>query len=222
MQRNIAKKLLKNSFWLSLLLHLLLFFFSIAIILQPEENKKRPHYYVPPVPSYVYTGKINPFSQQPSQVAAQNNTRSSKNNSLMKKTSPSKGIHQQSMLAASFAMLQNEQFKSLNKPKNTEPILMIGDENEIADPLIKLIAKSLSAHFAYPKTEGMLGIKGRVLVEFTLLPKGTFIDIQMVQSSNNKNLDAAALYAANSAPTVFGADRFLSEPKHFVVGFVFY
>jgi hypothetical protein len=43
-----------------------------------------------------------------------------------------------------------------------------------------------------------------------------------VQSSQNEDLDAAALYAVNKAPRIDGADRFLAKPKTFVVGFLFH
>jgi TonB family protein len=98
---------------------------------------------------------------------------------------------------------------------------MIGDDHAPADPLIKLIGRSLSAHFRYPRMAGELGIRGRVIVELTLHPEGYYSDVQMLKSSDNEDLDAAALYAVNSAPDVIGADHFISKPKHFVIGFVF-
>lgn len=129
---------------------------------------------------------------------------------------------QQSMLAASFNMLKEDQLKEVSKTKEAEPIYLIGDDSHPADPLIKLMGRSLSAHFGYPRTAGELGIKGKVIIELTLHPEGYFSDVQMLRSSSNQDLDAAALYAVNSAPTVVGADRYISKPRHFVVGFVFY
>lgn len=128
-----------------------------------------------------------------------------------------------SLLAASFDALKQTQMQEISKDMNDEePILMIGDENTPADPLIKLLGRSLSAHFSYPEMEGRMGIKGRVMIRMTLHPEGTFSDVVLVKSSDNDNLDAAALYAVNTAPRVVGADNFMSRPKRFLVGFVFY
>ena len=97
----------------------------------------------------------------------------------------------------------------------------MGDLNQVADPIVKLLGRSLSAHFQYPDTEGILGIKGKVILELILHPNGNITGIRMLKSSHNQNLDSAALYAANTAPTVLGADKFLSTPMRFVIGFVF-
>jgi TonB family protein len=129
---------------------------------------------------------------------------------------------QQSMLAASFNMLKDKQLKEVSKTREAEPIYLIGDDSHPADPLIKLMGRSLSAHFGYPRTAGELGIRGKVIIELTLHPEGYFSDVQMLRSSSNQDLDAAALYAVNSAPKVVGANRYISKPRHFVIGFVFY
>jgi TonB family protein len=225
-KNSIKNKLLRHTFWLSALLHFLLFVcITTVIIVDPEKNQKPPQLYVP---SYVYKGAITPSLQQPSRVAssvqkAHQRTRNEVNSQQTPDKPASKeGVYPKSMLAASFASIQSSTLKALSTPKNTEPILLIGDENVVADPLIKLLGRSLSAHFSYPKTEGMMGIKGKVIIGLTLHPDGNFSDVAMLRSSDNQNLDAAALYAVNSAPKVLGADRFLNEPKHFVVGFVFY
>ena len=139
-----------------------------------------------------------------------------------KHTSPSAKLNASSLLSASFDAIKADQLREVSESKDSEPIYLIGDDNSPADPLIKLMGRSLSAHFKYPRAAGELGIKGRVVIEFTLHPEGYYSNIKMLKSSNNQDLDAAALYAVNSAPTVAGADRFISKPRHFVVGFVFY
>jgi len=128
---------------------------------------------------------------------------------------------QKSLIADSLNLLQADQMREVSEKKEAEPIYMIGDDSQPADPLIKLLGRSLSAHFSYPRMAGQLGIRGRVLVELTLHPEGYYSNVQMVQSSQNQDLDAAALYAVNSAPHIEGADRFISKPKHFVIGFIF-
>lgn len=208
-----------------MLLHvLILLAFSLAFMLKPEEKQKPPHFYVP---SFVYKGAITPTVQQQSSKSKQVRQSSTKTDLALKsnqeKTIPvTKKKIEQSILATSLATLQQNQFKAMSEPTTTDPILLIGDENTFADPIVKLLGRSLSAHFKYPDAEGMLGIKGRVIVEMILHPQGQFTDIRMVKSSYNENLDAAALYAVNSAPLVEGADRFLTKPTKFVVGFVFH
>lgn len=133
-----------------------------------------------------------------------------------------KSIASTSLLSDSLNMIKDDQMRDVTKAQESEPIYLIGDDSMPADPLIKLMGRSLSTHFGYPRTAGELGIRGRVLVEFILHPEGYYTDIRMVHSSSSPDLDAAALYAVNSAPRVIGADRFISKPKHFVVGFVFY
>lgn len=135
---------------------------------------------------------------------------------------PKKTRQVKSLLSDSLNLLREDQMRDLTKARESEPIFLIGDDSAPADPLIKLMGRSLSAHFRYPRTAGELGIKGRVLIELTLHPEGYYSDVRMVKSSSNQDLDAAALYAVNSAPDVIGADRFITKPRHFVVGFVFY
>lgn len=230
MQRRISKRLILNTFWLSVLLHLLLLLgFVLAVTYYPEEEqKKSPHLYVP---SYVYKGAIHPTStnpnvtkpnpqktvkqEQPQQEriaeTQQENLRTAKN-----------GVRKQTILSSSFQILQQQQLNAIRSAlANTDPIYLVGDENQMADPLIKLMGRALSAHFEYPRTAGELGIKGRVIISLTLHPEGYFSDVTILNSSHNDDLDAAALYAVNKAPVVDGIYHYLKEPKHFVVGFIF-
>lgn len=221
MQESIRKRIIKHSVWLSILLHLLFVLaFSVAIILQPQPEKKPPHDFVP---SYVYKGAITP-KQNPITRDTKPIKQAEQKKPIEKELPRSKyGLQKQSILATSLATLKQNQLQALRRPpSDEEPMLLIGDQNEMADPLIKLIGRSLSANFRYPETEGRLGINGRVILELTLHPDGRFTDIRMVKSSENHNLDSAALFAANNAPVILGADRFLEKPKRFVIGFVFY
>jgi TonB family protein len=263
MQKSMTYRIIRNGFWLSLLLHFLLFLSICTVVtLQPEEETphKSPHYFVP---SYMYTGSIKPTVQQHNSTGTQSNPLPD-NASLAQNTEntpPSrskaetetdqgavnmanaastqgtlqvqkkqksltaerkKPVYQKSMLAASMNMLKQDQLNEVTKTRSEDPVYLVGDDNEPADPLIKLLGRSLSAHFRYPRMAGEFGIRGKVIIELTLHPEGYFTDVQMLRSSTNADLDAAALYAVNSAPSVIGANRFISQPKHFVVGFVFY
>ncbi|OGT46883.1 MAG: hypothetical protein A3E83_08995 [Gammaproteobacteria bacterium RIFCSPHIGHO2_12_FULL_41_20] len=204
------------SFWLSLIVHLLLLISCIIIITRPQQTIRSPQLYAPAyIPSYVYTRGI--MQSTPPHSNKRNITPASS----AADRPIDKNISLASILASTKTVLQNNRANAFNTTKNAEPIYLIGDMNQVADPLIKLLGTALSANFSYPKVAGELGIKGRVLISLTLHPEGHFSDIQILQSSHNQDLDSAALYAVNKAPTVIGANRFLSEPKHFVIGFIF-
>lgn len=212
----------------------------MMITLQPEK-KKTPNLYVP---SYLYQSPKVPTIQRHAS-SSQPQHASSKGKSTSKEESLSHSIElpseksvlhvqkkqeqvkkvrmRSSMFAASLQMIQQEALQSMtNSIRNEKPIYLVGEENAFTDPFIKMLGEALSANFRYPRLAGELGIKGRVLVSLVLHPEGYFSDVQIVQSSDNQDLDAAALYAVNQAPLVEGADRFLSKPTHFVVGFIFH
>ena len=253
MQRGSTKRILFNSFWLSVLLHLLfLLSFSVSVFFVKDDPPKPPQL----MQSYLYTGAITPSSQKHHASAptgsVSEDTQNTQNQPEAKKlTQPtaaesppdrqgklviqkraettstpqpsneSKNRVKKSLLAASMDVLEENQRNERNAQKDEEPIYLIGDVNTVADPIIKLLGRALTANFRYPAVAEELGASGRVLIGLTLHPEGYFSDVQIISSSNNRDLDAAALYAVNTAPTVVGADRFLSRPKHFVVGFLF-
>jgi TonB family protein len=214
MIRTDIKQLFWISFLISLLLHLLLFLiFSTTIFFNITEPKKPPNHYVP---AYVQQEAIR--SRQSISIATMKPTKSIQ----AQKNKPSKSFPKQSVLSLTYAMLNQRQqamIASLNKKQ--DPIYLIGDQNQTADALTRLLGRALSTHFAYPKEAGMLGIKGKVIIGMDLHSNGELSDIQILQSSHYADLDAAALYAVNRAPTVKGADKFISRVRHFVVGFVF-
>src|SRR5579885_573358 len=73
MQKSMTYRIIRDGFWLSLLLHFLLFLSICTVVtLQPEEETphKSPHYFVP---SYMYTGSIKPTVQQHNSTGTQSN-----------------------------------------------------------------------------------------------------------------------------------------------------
>ncbi|MFZ2314056.1 MAG: TonB family protein [Gammaproteobacteria bacterium] len=229
-QMQIRKKWIINAFSLSILLHLLFLFSFSVIFFVPEENNKVPNDYVP---AYTYHGAITPTS-----IPIASDTTPTPTAKPLKKVETSLddyfGIKETkatvkegrivstSMMAASKQFLKQEFHQALaRKPDNSEPMMLIGDQNEVADPLVKMIGRALSAHFKYPKQEGMFGIKGQVVLAMTVNPDGYFTDVQIVKSSHNAAFDAAALYAVNSAPKIAGITKLLPQPKRIVVGFIF-
>lgn len=220
-----------NAFTISVLLHLLFLFSATVVFFVPIEDRKLPHDYVP---AYTYKGAITPATIPLSNTHATAETAPAAK--PLKKIDTSlddyfgvkeirTGTKQKkstSMMAASQQYLKQQTQKSLTKQANdSEPMLMIGDPNEVADPLVKMIGRALSANFKYPKEAGMFGIKGQTVLAMTIHPDGHFSDVQIMHSSQNSSLDAAALYAVNAAPKVIGISKLLPQSKRIVVGFVF-
>lgn len=242
MQRSKFKKMIFNTFWLSIVFHVFILIYLLLLLKPPpvQENKTLlPHYYVP---AYTYSGSIKPAalprekksSQTPHQETStepnpvETAQKADRQESIIhvlkvvnKKPASKTHLSPESLLADSFNFLKNEQMRELSDSDEPDPIYLIGDDSQPADPLIKLIGQSLSKHFKYPRMAGELGIKGRVLVKLTLHPEGYYSNVQIIKSSRNDDLDAAALYAVNAAPRVYGADRFISKPKRIVIGFIF-
>ncbi len=247
MTDDITKKWKRSSFVLSLIFHLalllLLLNFSSILSWNPfkkvEIEKKPPHLYIP---SYVYHGAMTPNMQHtkpqqpsPSQTVMESETRSpsvakAQENPGMLSSQPkhltaktNNPFQHKSIMDMSRSIIQQSQASNaISNMNNSEPpILMVGDRHAIVDPLAKLLGRSLSAHFRYPDIEGRFGAQGRVFIELVLHPEGYFSDVQIVQSSDIQDFNTAALYAVNTAPTVVGASKFLSQPKRFVVGFIF-
>lgn len=245
MRASITKKITQNNFLLSIILHLLflliLLMMSTIISYNPrEKTKKSPQLYIP---SYVYKGAITPPPQvtkiqnQPqtqtvtkTQSSAQPVTQKIENkagtlpprekNTAVSKQNP---FQQKSVLDLSRSFIQHNQVDAaINRLNDTEPpILLVGDKHAIVDPLVKLVARSLSAHFRYPRIEGTFGARGIVYIELVIHPEGYFSDVQIVKPSDIQDFNTAALYAVNTAPTAVGVDKFLPRPKRFVVGFIF-
>ena len=224
MYKVLIKRVLSISFILSLLLHLLLLLsISTFIILQqPKENKKIPDLYTP---SYVYKGgttaKPAPQKTQAKQQVASANSQIPTSYQAQKPSQKTKN-QRRSVLAMTNDFLQQNQHDTIAHLKQEQdPIYLIGDKNSPVDPLVRLLGAALSAHFDYPREEGMFGIRGKAIIGLTLHPNGRLSNVQLLQSTDNQDLDSAALYAVNAAPIVRGADKFISEPKYFVIGFIF-
>jgi protein TonB len=126
-----------------------------------------------------------------------------------------------SLLFASFNQLHEQQMREIAPESEEEPMYLIGDDSMPANPFIQLLGRSLSRHFRYPDTAARFGIRGKAVLEFTLQLDGTYSQIRVLRSSGDHDLDAAALYAVNMAPTIPEVTRFISKPKHFIIGFVF-
>jgi TonB family protein len=238
MQYTLLNRLSKSSFLLALVLHLLLLLgFITVFVLSPEEPKKTPDMYS--IPAYTYNTPPQPLAMPLIQQSLITPPAAASADQPTQSTPPIKHLiytlpkiknfsaekvwgYKPSMMANSRAILRKNQMERVfNRAKDAEPILLVGEHNADANPLVILMARALSKYFAYPQMEGSFGIHGRVLVEIILQPDGKIVDPQIIQSSNNENFDTAALYAVNKAPRIFGANKYVSKAKSYVVGFIF-
>lgn len=214
---------------IALLLHFI-FYVLIFLRVQTKDERKSPSHFVP---AYLQTQTKSYSYNQP-----RINTRQQKTVSHRVKTQPTNSpsstlgleppikkdhdqIRKKSIIASSFEILQQDFMQKVVAHENQEPIYLIGDMDQPAEGIILILAKALSAKFSYPRLAGELGIKGRVIIAVTLHPDGRFSDIEILKSSDNADLDHAALRAVNQAPLADGADLFLKKPKRFVVGYIF-
>ncbi len=220
---------MRHSFLLSLLLHVLLIggFTTILILeITPiDKYKKPPQLYIP---SFVYKAAITPTLSSPAQKSATQPSVPEKSLTKIKEPNVTKskyGLthqHKKSFMDMSRDILRQDQVQqTFNNLAESEPILLIGDKNELPDPLLKLLGRALSANFNYPKLEGSLGVRGRTIVSMVLHPEGYFTNVQLVKSSDNPHFDMAAIYAVNKAPRIEGISKLLLKPKYFIVGFIF-
>jgi TonB family protein len=245
MHSRLINRFPRKSFLVAVILHLLFLLSFVAIItIQPTVEPKLPD--LQNIPSYIYNGAIQPTTateQNTASNATINPEEQPENSTEIKEQAPVTqptphtiytkpklkrvsaqqfwGYHESVMDNSRQVLRQNRIERAMNKSKDPEPILLVGDANADANPLVKLMARALSRNFQYPKIEGNFGIHGKVLVQLTFSPDGYFSDPEIIESSNNDNFDAAALYAINKAPKVIGANRYLSAPKSYVVGFIF-
>lgn len=221
-----------TNFWLVLLIHiLLLLFISTRISFLPDQlDQKVPHRVERSTPNYVPSYFYTPPKQQYTPMTQETTIPAATTKQLSEKPLPeshhgiekSRPTKQTSILAMSQSSIRHDFIKSaLDHTSTEEPILLIGDESNSVNPLVRLLGRSLSAHFQYPHVEGTFGVTGKVYIRLTLHPEGFYSDVHIVKSSDNEDFDRAALYAVNAAPNVVGVDKLLKQPTEFLVGFIF-
>jgi protein TonB len=202
----------KQSFWISLLFHLLLFL-SFVVVWHPVFLNKpdpKPELYLP---SYVYQPPIS--VQQP-----QNQSQTKQVD--LKPSNETDGLATQT--AASHPAVNTSSTTSMaaKRPSpNTEGIHLVGDKNQVAKPLIKILAKNLSAHLIYPKIAADFKVRGTAYVGFTLHPDGSVTDIRLMQTSTANVLDQSALSAVRALSPGPQVGKYIKVPKFLVVGIIF-
>lgn len=191
----------RNSFWVSLLIHVLLFAVYLLTLMQHHSPlpEKKPALYVP---SYVYN--TAPLVTAAAQTA-------------QKQTPVS---HDQLNLAQPLAQPNTAQFKPATAYKHAQPVHMIG-EKLVDDPLKKLLGIAISKHLSYPQVAQELNMRGRVAVGFTLFPDGSVTNVEMMQTSHEPLLDAAAMAAIREMAPVDSVAVYLKQPRFLVVNVIF-
>lgn len=117
-------------------------------------------------------------------------------NNIKPKTKPE-------LIAKTVIEVKNETIPVKSKPDNqiakkiiTEPV----DQQTRQDYLLELINK-INANKYYPKKAKRRGWQGQVKLRFSILPSGEVSDIEILESSNYRQLDKSALEAIyNSIP----------------------
>ena len=217
------------SFSLSLFISILVHLFVLCFFILKFEPFQKNYYEhtVPAYASFYPTTLANMPAPKPFSSSIKNPVKEPEKH--IKEKSSSIGMQRNnaipqsssSLMTNSLNWLKTQAMQQLGKQKGEEPLLMVGEINGSADPFVRLVAKALSAHFTYPQTEGMMGLKGRVLVKMTLHPQGDFTDVSIEVSSNNANFDAASMRAVNTAPLIPQVQKYIKQPKTFLVNFIF-
>lgn len=222
----------RNTFWLSLLVHVLLFVvyllsFMHRYPLVPPE--KKPALYVP---AYVYheaATAMKPVTasvqkqriEKPLASAQRIETNLDQFKGDFNLANYHKQIQQKANEQAAAASETPANFNPAEAYKRQQaPVYMIGDKL-VDDPLKKLLGIAISKHLYYPQVAQELFIHGVVGVGFTLYPDGNVTNVKIVQSSRERMLDAAALSAINEMTPVANVDIYLKKPRFLVVKIIF-
>lgn len=190
----------------SLLMHIAILLSLILVWVGHAKPVKQPSMYVP---SYAYSAPA-PSQPSPSQQ------------STHQTTSPKEPEKPQSGVVSTQAQIHHASHAATQtSSKVTEAINLVGDKNVAPKPLIKLLAKALTAHLIYPKIALDFRVRGIAYVGFVLHPDGTLSHIQIVQSSDAGVLDNEALTAVRAISPVANASQYLTQSKEMVIGIMF-
>lgn len=202
MKVGILKHLQKNSFWLSLLLHLI---FLLSILFSIRINHLNNKHDLPDltIPAYTYQ------EEQPVLAAPL---------PVKKEDTPPQGLEKPKVQSeASKTQVASQAHK---KSEMSEPISLVGDK-KIKKPLLELLGKALAKTLVYPKIAKDFNLRGIAYVSFIIDPSGELEAIRLVQSSGTDLLDQAAVQGVMAISPVGKANQFLQAKKYMVVGIIF-
>lgn len=216
----------QKTFWISLLFHTLIliaYLLTFRHVLPPRE--------IPPalyVPSYVYqpspppapaarpAEKQAPVQKQTAAEALANQEDSDFDLSHYKMKQTTAAESETALTETSLAQFHAAAVSKQHEP----PVNMIG-EKLLDDPLKKLLGIAITKHLYYPDAAQELNMHGVSAVGFTLYPDGTVTNVQIMHSSGEKVLDAAAAAAVNEMGPVSNVDIYVKKPRFLVVNIIF-
>lgn len=216
----------QKTFWLSLLFHLLILMAYLLSFRHSLPLREQPPALY--IPSYVYRSSSPPVSAPQAaekQASAQkekptetvSNQKDSDFDLSHYKVKPVTASESESELPeTSLAQFHAASASQQHEP----PINMIG-EKLLDDPLKKLLGIAITKHLYYPDAAQELNMHGVAAVGFTLYPDGTVSNVQLMHSSGEKVLDAAAAAAVNEMGPVSNVDIYVKQPRFLVVNIVF-
>lgn len=209
-----AKFFSRHCLLLSVLIHLFFFSSFTVVWLKAPKFKKPPGMYVP---SYVY--EKSAASTRPSQAKVEPEPVKKQLEQLAEQPKP--------VESEKIALPNTNNPRSVNQmriqtsSKKSEPIHLVGDKKVLPKPLIKLLAKALSAHLMYPKIATDFNVRGIAYVGFSLHPNGDVTDVAIVKSSQAGVLDEEALAAVRAISPVKDITPYVDKKRFMVVGIIF-
>lgn len=220
MQVNITKTVERNSFWLSLLIHLLLLLvWSLAFFppsTPPQPKPKLEQTNSQEIPSYIYQ-EPKPVTETKAQQAQKDLPQSQ--NALEKGLTSTKP-QMANEVKVNPSPARQAQRQLPRSSKMSQAVHLIGDQN-IDNKLVKILGIAITQHLAYPKIAQDFDLRGMVGVGFTLSPDGSVTDVELVRSSSTDVLDEAALSAIKAISPVHDAGLYVNKPEHIVFGIIF-
>ena len=204
MRDRITNAVIRNSFWLAMLLHLLFFLSMSYVWISQATSEEKPAEYIP---SYAYHESSSAAFEQKSAPTPQKAIPTAKN-----------GIQKP---VYNTRLMRFNQVMDITSAKNAEPVHLIGDNKKTPQPLIILLGKALTAKLIYPRAAIDLTVKGVSVIGFLLHPDGHVTDVKLLKSSRADILDQAALAAARDISPVKNVGQYVDEPKPIVFGIIF-
>jgi periplasmic protein TonB len=220
----LAKKVIKYSIGLSILLHIF-FLLSFVSVIQLETLPSSSPEPLPSLHLAAYTAP-EPKLEPPAETNKNSLQRKAKTNPLSPSNSAQGSISlilpTETQSSAYIGNMSSATQKSnFAKPGKDEDNLDLIGNSKIVKPLAKLLGKALTAHLVYPKIAIDFNLEGKTLVGFNLAPDGTVRDVQIVQSSGAQVLDKAALQAVKAMSPVPGVSAYVEKEEFLVIGIIF-
>jgi len=210
-QSKFNQILKKNSFWLSIVLHLLILLSFFHFFHDSPPVPERPNLFMS---AYLYKDTPPPAQALQADVSE----RPIPTSSPQRAPEP---VNRTDSRSVPNARPVREPLL-VKKPSNDdEAVHLVGDHKTLPQPLIRLLAKALTASLIYPKSAVDFGLRGTAYVRFLVEPNGEISHVELVKSSSATVLDQAAVQAVIAISPLKQVGAYLSQPKYIVFGFIF-